>query len=331
MTDRIPLSSKSTIEFRQHSLNPRHFAGSSQEWKSLKDRIGDRDIVFRLHVPTYAQRDTLGSLLFRHGMIPLTVEHGRAVLISEIYEVYALPDEDGTVPAGKQKGDPDEIAGFLESYWQRAEIHNQAVEQWQMQEIERFKDELAGAPAREGDPAPIPPFTTRETARAQMLAMDMLEWSERYRECQSRYGEEEANEMLMLFRVFTAGWEGLNTLVVVDTLGKLTEATVEALRKELEELGAPQVYREVVAEIRRQCGVSKELEKNSESPLGVDSNPSGLNERSVELDASAGNSTTSSTTPAPRSASRRTSSTSSSSRSGAGTKKSKSSRTAAVS
>lgn len=291
----------------------------------------DDEPTFQIHIPSYAQRDKMASLLFAHGLIPITPEHGRAVLISEIYEVYAMPAPGEDVPPpGKQLGDPDEIASFLEGYWQRTEIYQEMVGQWAIQEKERLLD--IGHGADEADlvklPQPQGPYTIRETSRAQQISLEMLQHSTKFRELQSRYGDQEANEALMLFRVFVAGWSGFETEPVIHASGKLTAECVEQLRAELaERLKAPVVYEDVVREIRSLMGVDKVTEKNSESPLGIGSSPSGSQASSVESDASGGAWTGSNTEPAPPSASRRTSATSSSSRSARGTKKPKSGQT----
>lgn len=258
--------------------------------------------VFSILIPSYEQRDRIQSLLFSHGNIPVSIEHGRAVLISEIYEVYKADDdplwnEDPTEIAGilprYRRGDPDEVASFLEGYWQRAEIFQKMTEHWALQEQERLRDMLLGADAREAAPFPEAPFTVRETARAQKIAVEMLDLSLPYRQLQARYNDADAEEALMLFRIFVDSWTGLETMVVKDLTGKLTGPTVEALRKELaERLYAPNAYAQVVARIRRSFSVDGETRKNSESPLEPDSSPSGSPVQSAELDASAGDSTT---------------------------------------
>ena len=322
MTRPIPLTARSVREFR-----PPVAEGAT---RMEGDSEVPLDIVFHLREPTYQQRDTIGSILFSHGLVPVTQEQSRAVLISELYDFYAAKDpETSMVPAGKMEGDPDEIASFLEGYWQQAELYQGIVQEWAIQEKERIFDELKGAPPRDPLPYPKPPFSTRDTARAQRIATEMLDYSESYRILQARFGEEQSLENLMLFRVFTAGWEGLQTMLCTDKMGKLTEATVEALRGELEALGLPSVYGEVVQELRNYFGVDKVTEKNFESPLGTGSSPSGSLAQSAELDSGAGSSTESNIEPTPPSGSTATSATSSTSRSGRGKRTSKSSRTAA--
>lgn len=287
-------------------------------------------VAFQIHIPSYELRDTLSSLLFAHGLVPVSPEHGRSVLISELYEVYALPEPGSdNPPEGKLLGDPDEMASFLEGYWQRAEIYGRMNEQWALQEKERLFDELQGADVADAEPLPVAPFTPRETARAQRIAVEMLDLSEPYRALQSRYGDEEARENLMMFRLFVAGWTGLETKVARDETGKIQSETIELLREELGRLGAHEAYRDIIREIRSLFIISGETEKNSVSPRGPGSSPSGSQASSVELDASAGAWTESNTGPTRSSASPETTATSSSSRSGRATKKGKAGRTAA--
>lgn len=291
--------------------------------------------TFTLLVPTFAQRDTLSSLLFHHGCMPMTRDHGRSVLISELYNVF-YPEDDPVwssqpIPANIQRGDPDEIANFLEGYWQQAEIYEEICVQWGLQERERILDRLGGAEETPGVPMPAPPYPARDTARAKRISLEMLEWSVPYRECQAQFADYDSREDLMLFRLFCDGWDGSTAFtvpVVKDGTGKLTEDCVEQLREELAGLlGTDNAYKEVVIEIRAMMSLDKEQEKNSESPPGSSSSPSGLSAESAELGDGDGPWTGSNTERTPPAESPPTSSTSSNSRSGAGKSKGRGGRT----
>lgn len=308
--------------------------------------------VFYFHIPTYAQRDSLSQLLFSQNCIPVTVEHGRSVLLSELYEVYDLdpnnapmrtverevedPDHEGefliqTVDVPKLKGDPDEIAAFLEGYYQRADIYQEIIQEWGIQEKERLLDVIHGADKAEVTPIPPPPFTPRETARAKRLSMDMLDLSDHYRQLQSRYADYDAREDLMLFRLFCAGWDGMVAQPVFLRTGLMAESSVERLREETARLDPEnpnQIYLELVSEIRSLMAVDKELEKNSASPLGNGSSQSGSRTRSAESDNGDGPWMGSNTELARPSESATTSATSSSSQSAPATRKPKPGRTA---
>lgn len=308
--------------------------------------------VFYIHIPTYAQRDSLSQLLYATGCMPVTVEHGRSVLISELYEVYD-PDPENAPPRKvevevyneedpdnpivrleerpKLLGDPDEMASFMEGYFQRLAIYEQLILDWGAQEKERLVDQMHGAEAVEGMPIPPAPYSPREAVRATRISMDMLELSPSYRRLQSQHADYETREDLMLFRLFCAGWDGLRTKPAFLKSGPLGEATVEKLRQELARLDRQnpnQYWLEVVHEIRQLMHVDKELEKNSASPLGNDSSPNGSDARSEGSDDGDGAWTGSTTGPAPASESPQTSATSSSSQSRPSAPKKKRGRTA---
>lgn len=345
-----------TEPFKFKPTRPVHVSAKGI-WEFTPEALKKSDPVpvFYLHIPTYAQRDSLSQLLYAAGCMPVTVEHGRSVLVSELYEVYALdpaaapprmvevevynpedPDNPTTTFEERPKlhGDPDEMAAFLEGYFQRADIYEKIILDWGAQEKERLIDQLHGAEKEDGLPLPPAPFTPRETARSTMMSMDMLDLSPAYRRLQSRYADYETREDLMLFRLFCAGWDGLETKPSFLKSGPIGEATTELLREELARLAKAagtdpnQFWLEVVHEIRQLMVVDKELEKNSESPRGKGSSPSGSHARSGGSDGGDGGWTASTTGRRPASASRRTSATSSSSPSKRGARKPKSGQTA---
>lgn len=325
-------------------------------WEFTPEALKEADPkpAFYLHIPTYAQRDTIAQLLFQNGCRPVTVEHSRSVLLSELYEVFdtnpgeAAPrrieveEEDPENPGEtrtvvrevpKLLGDPDEMAAFLEGYYQRADVYERIILDWGMQEKERLLDEIhSGQKTVEGVPLPPAPFTPRETSRATRMSMDMLDESPAYRRLQSQYADYEAREDLMMFRLFCAGWDGLETPVTHLRTGLLAEGCAERLREELAKLSPDnpnQFFHEVVSEIRQLMVIDKELEKNSGSPLGNDSSPDGSTARSDESDTGDGSWTASNTAPAPASESTPTSATLSKSPSRPGGRKPRRGRTAA--
>lgn len=317
---------------------PIHVSASGL-WEFTPEALKQQDPVpvFYIHVPTYAQRDSLSQLLYASGCMPVTIEHGRSVQISELYEIYSLDpandsprrvevevyneaDPDNPIVEiqefPKLLGDPDEMAAFLEGYWQRSAIYERLIMDWGTQEKERLIDQLHGAEKVDGMPLPPPPYSPLETARMTRMTMELLALSVPFRRLQSLYTDYSTREDLMLFRLFCAGWDGFETKPVFLKTGPLGEATVEKLRRELarrDPQNPNQDWLEVVNEIRELMVVDKELEKNSASPLGNDSSPNGSHARSAGSDDGAGPWMGSSTGPRPASGSLKTSATSSSS------------------
>lgn len=316
--------------------------------EGLKDR--DPEVVFHIWIPTFAQRDSLSQLLFSFNVMPVTIDHGRSVMLSELYEVYDPnpataekriieqedPDDaDKTIEieVEKLRGDPDEMAAFLEGYWQRADIYEQIIGQWAIQEKERLIDQFHGADKTDANAMPDPPYTPRETARAKRIAMEMLELSPAYCRLQSRYADYDAREDRMLFRLFVAGWTGFEARPVRLKAGPLTEQCVEQLREEMSTLHDDdnQFYLEVVSEIRALMKIDQETEKNSASPRGQSSSLSGSDARSGESDGGDGSWTASNTEPVPSLESAPTSDTSLTSASGKEGRKRRRGQTAAPS
>lgn len=286
-SDYIPISAREIIEF-----TPTFFTEHAPEQRP----------VFQVRVPTFATRDKMGAILFQQGLIPISPEQSRAVMIDALYKIFP-------------EGEAEDHATFLEGYWTRAELHKGAIEEWEIQEAARIFDEGMGAPKKDPTPLPVPPFTPRESARATRLSVVCLEKSAELRELQSRHSSYEAEQAALLNRLFIAGWSNIPVDVAVEG-NKLTEQAVEDVRGWLQGQGAHTAWGEVTAFVNKQFGVNGGLEKNSESPPALNSKANGSNRSTTASDASDGSWTGSNTGRPPRSASRRQSGKSSGSRSG---------------
>lgn len=275
---------------------------------AFKAEEGEPRVRFWMRVPTFAIRDKMAGLLFERGLIPATTSQSRGLLIDVLYDLH-------------EESVADEYATFLEAFWTQQELHEELVTGWQMREAERLfditvKPELADKLPK--NPIPPAPYSMRDQAKQSRIVMDALERSERYRTYQARFMVQQEEETEMVVRLFLQGWdgEGLAPLEAArDELDRLTKESIEAIRGRLQEAGAPDAWNQVVTAVRAQFGAPGGLEKNSGSPLDTNSNQTGSQTPSGELETSGGSSTESPTTPTRGSGSRATSGESRNSRS----------------
>lgn len=283
MSNIIPLSGLETDEFVPTAFR--------------SDVEGAKVPTFYIRIPTFQMRDKMAALLFQRGFIPATLSQGRGILVDALYELY-------------DEATADEYAAFLEEYWTKAEVHDEVVMGWQMQEAQRLFDISVGVASKKAPSLPLPeaPFTMREQARQARIVTEVLERSDRYRAYQARFMSVEAEETEMLMRLFLARWTNVGTVTpVVDDMARLTNDCIEALRRWLHDNGGPGAWDEIVAAVKSKFGAPAVLEKNSDSPLDTNSNQTGLQISSGDSATSDGSSTESSTAPTPGSASPETS------------------------
>jgi hypothetical protein len=278
MDNLIPLSGMETIEF------------VPSDFKDSKDPP-----TFIIRVPTFSIRDKMGAILFQRGLIPVTDGQTRAVLIDALFELYP-------------EAEAEEYAAFLEDYWTKAEVHNELIQGWQLQEAQRIFDIGMGV-KKDLPQAPIPqaPFQIRDQARQARIISDALHRHEGYRSFQARNMVAREEEEEMTVRLFLFGWkncvtkdgEGVSIEVnpVRDDLDRLTTDCIEGVRQWLAEQAAFGAWDEVKQAIQNQFGAQGRLEKNSVSPLDTNSSQSGSLISSGDLGISDGNSTGSSIIP----------------------------------
>ncbi len=275
------------------------------------------EVRFWIRVPTFAIRDKMAALLFERGLVPATMSQSRGILVDALYDLH-------------DEATADEYASFLEGFWTRQELHEEVVQGWQIQEAQRLFDISVKPELAESTPQmPIPPapYSMREQARQARIVMDALDRSERYRTYQARFMVQQEEESEMVTRLFLQGWDGPGLAPLEarrDALDRLEQASIEAIRGKLEEIGAPEAWAEVVKAVRDQFGAPGGLEKNSGSPLDTNSSQTGSPTQSDASESSDGSSTGSPTGPTPGSASPETSDKSPGSPSGRRTRTKKS-------
>lgn len=240
--------------------------------------------VFWITVPTPTQRDSLASSLYRAGAVEVTQEFLRATMIDDLYNHY--PEEQA-----------EEHAQLLDGFWQTHRADELAFAAWHEQEIERQKDVAAGAPDLGPAPQPIKVTPHRTKARAQLLVHEITEKSPRVQALMQRrleFGKAQDTAMMRLHIVKVDNMPALaGVRVALD--GMLPTAHVEQIRNAITDAA----WRELMAKIDGGYSLSEEEEKNSVSPLGSSSDPSGLPAQSDDSANSDGKWTDSSIEPLP--------------------------------
>lgn len=232
-------------------------------------------IIF-LAVPTLLERDTIGSLMFELGVIQVTRESIRNVMLEEAFEVY-----------GEEKG--EEVATFLETFWQQQEVFEDRNALWGEQERQRLLDEWGGGDKR--DPAPLPEHDSplRSRLRAKREVDQLVALSGKVRRLLGQQTDYARQNATMLARTHCRGWEGLATqreAIGADLHGGypaaevLTEECTGALREEI----GTQAWQELCNEIDDSYNLSAAEVGNSGSPLVT--SPSGAG--SIEEEGAAG-------------------------------------------
>jgi hypothetical protein len=297
----IPLTAKRTDTFSLPSLEgtPKAF-------------------TVQIRIPTPSERDTIGGRLFELGLAPVSDETIRAHMVDELYKI------DWAADAGEQLlatlSTPEERAAyneriaeekaeFLDSYWSRQALDNEIQAAWMEKETQRLLDEEAGAPPREPTPLPKKLIKLRDHSRGQITVNDIVARSERVRHLSAQrgdYARRQAELMvrLQLLRIspedpaaFLKAEKEAGVQVTLDR-GDDGLVTVDAIDR-LREFIGDTAWRELVERVDAHYSLSETERKNSDSPLGKQSDQTGSPAPSGDSGNSDGESTRSPTGPAP--------------------------------
>ena len=240
--------------------------------------------VFLIRVPTMMEREQISPRLLSLGLTAISESKMRATLIDELWTVY--PD------SGDTAGKADQLADFLDGVWQRASVQENAIGLWQEQEAQRILDEAQGAPARLPYEAPPRVVSIRDEARAALISDEMIDKSQRLRDLAAEKMDYDRKNATLLIRINVAGvsGQGWDDLTLESINDVLTEESAIAIRQKLDRNG----WRELYIHIDRLYRLDEVEEKNSDLPLGNQSDQTGLQEPSGDLDGNGGSSTTSS-------------------------------------
>lgn len=253
--------------------------------------------VFLVDIPTSTQREQINSRLISLGLQQITQEQIRMTMIEELFHQDWTPPGAEKLSPSENEGVAEDNANFLDSVWLRQQAHDEAIERWKEQEVERIADQKHGAPAREAAPMPPKIIGIREQSRLTLLIDRMMTQSQRMRDLAAANMDFGRRNAILLVRMHVVGVRGFTPAMPLerDRLTRtLSEETVNALREQVDD----QSWLELVAYIDRLYKVDGGEEKNSDSPLGRSPLPSGSTEPSGDPASNGGSSTESSSSPA---------------------------------
>lgn len=245
----IPLTAREPRAFTPPSLEARYEASLPKKPKKGK-KLPPKP-QFYIAVPTLAERETIGSIMFELGVIQVSRETTRNATLEAAIEMYG-----------------EDEALWLESHWQQTDLWEGLLDIWEEQERQRLLDNLANPKKAEKEPAPKPePLTTlKDRLKAKRLVDEIIAKDAPLRTLlarQTRYGREYE---IMSMRVHLRGWQGLETqreAASGDNAPEIvTEDCIMALREEV----GQHAWRELFREIDDQYGLSAEEVGNSDSP-----------------------------------------------------------------
>lgn len=264
--------------------------GLEQDIAAIRQRY-PHPFVFTLKIPTSIERDMINSRLIRLGLTNVSQQNMRATMIEELFSM-----DWGKGSAEANEVHAEELANFLDGCWQRQEVHDSAIAQWEEQERERIMDEAFGAPPRERAPLPPKIITVRENARMQLLVDRVMAESEKMRELSAKAADFNRLNSILLFRIHVLGVRrGEEALPIAwdHRLDVMTDGCAAGIRQLLDDV----TWSDLIAHINNMYLLNGYEEKNSDSPLEKLPDQTGLPEPNGDTEASGGSLTTSSITP----------------------------------
>jgi len=280
MSKTLPLTARQPRPYTPPAIEKRHMA-ELDAWEAggKKGKAPVKPIIM-VAVPTSLERDTISSLLFELGVVQVTRETVRNIILEECFSLY-----------GDEKG--EELALFLEGFWVQQELFEDKVAFWQEQERQRLLDEFHGGKKRDPIPMPEHDSSVRDRMRAKREVDTIIEKSQLVRR---KLGEQTSYSQVngtMLVRLHCRGWQGFETqreaiAPAADGSGFppaeiLTEECTALFREEL----GHEAWQQLVVEIDGQYGLKAAEVGNSDSPPENGSKSDGSTAGGEESDAGA--------------------------------------------
>ena len=217
------------------------------------------DVAFLIRIPTWADRDNAGLIMYRMGVREIRPEQIRAAMLHALWDVFG--DDEA-----------DDNARFLEGFWQQQTQYQSDMALWAVQESIRLEEDKELGAVSAAEPAPKDPTSARDRARAAFLTHEVTNLSEMVRDKLADQQDYEKRFRLVGGRLRIAGWLGLETEAMFDKkFNALTECTIEALRTELAQKGLTGAWEEAITHAIDMFEVDMVTEKNSASPLETSS------------------------------------------------------------
>ncbi|MBX9814080.1 MAG: hypothetical protein K2X76_05200 [Sphingomonas sp.] len=271
-----------------------------QHARDAAARIGTPP-TFMIKVPTTLERDMLNPRLLQLGLTTASDEAMRASMIEALYEIDWKSEIDGV---GNNEAYADDLADFLDGYWQREQIEVEARQRWNAQETERLLDIAAGAPVRPAEEKMPRLISPREAAKAKLLGDRVLE-TPRLRKLLAKKLDFSRRNALLLVRMHVVAVTGIEGVSLSRDVrdDALEEQAALDLRETLEQrygkAAGEAAWLELVTQIDRLYSLDEFEMGNSASPLEKRPDRTGSTEPNGAIATSGGFSTASNTDPVP--------------------------------
>lgn len=250
-------------------------------------------IVFSIKVPTSLERDAINARLISLGLSPVSQQFMRSTMIEELFD---MDWGKGSKEANEEEA--EELANFLDGCWQRQEVHDAAISQWESQERERILDEAAGAPKTERAPLPPKVITVRELAKMHILVDRVMSERQRMHQIAAKANDFNRVNSILLVRIHVVGARRGDEVIPIEwdpVLDVMTEASLKELREQLDDA----TWLDLISHVNSLYVLDEYERGNSDSQPEKLPDQSGSPELSADTATSGGSSTTSSTAPAP--------------------------------
>lgn len=250
-------------------------------------------MVFLVRTPTSLERDQINVRLVSLGLTTVTEEQLRASMIETLYEIdwqRELADEEIDSVAYA-----DDMAAFMDGYWQQETIQSNAFAAWRDQEEERLFDVYNGVLPREAEEPPVRLISVRDEAKMRLL-VDRLMEEPRMRRILGKRLDFARRNAVIIVRINLRGVEGFGegTLQFEKFEDVLTEDSVNALREAIVQTYGKAVgdkaWIELVSFIDGLYGLDEFETGNSDSPLEKPLDPTGSIVPSGDISISDGSS-----------------------------------------
>lgn len=261
MSQHIPLTARAPRRFTPPTLQRKNDADRTAWAESKEKSRGPKPPlpVFYIAVPTLAEKDTIGQLMFELGLTPTTRDQIRMATLKAL-----LND------------DREDDATFLEGFWHQKEIHENQLDIWQEQETQRRLDELADPTTkREPFEEPADPTSLRDRIRAQELVDGVVAQTYELRKLLAAQSTYTTRYATMTMRVHLRGWEGLETQREAEGGNGMPDLVTEDCLDRLRDEIGRDAWRELHRNIDAMYSLSAEEVGNSGSPSENVSSPVG--------------------------------------------------------
>lgn len=258
----IPLTAREPVDFRPPALQPTKHPESGNILHP-----GHPDVVIKVRVPTFIERDSYSSALIRAGVVSYTPSQIRDITLGGVEDLYPQDEQ-------------EEVRQLLEELWQVMDARRACEVEQQKKLIELH--EKAEAAKKKLDPKkataeldkikPTQVMDRQRFVRANGVAQQLMARFEPLREAMAQLTDQDAKRSWLNAEVYVVGWEGLPNEPEGNGRGGLTKEEVVYLRSKI----GKEAFEELSDFITSLQGLDEDEEKNLALLLESMSAPPGL-------------------------------------------------------